>query len=186
MVQTFILFPYPLYLHWRPPCLGHTRRTLVVQSTLGTRLNPALYSEYLRKEHERYERRKEVGSIKLVHDMTNTEKRHARKSWRQRKQRLLQRSWQAENKITVKPREADRYRKQLERIEKRTQYIDSPRSKTRNLFQGKKVSNAARRSLLFYNVLIMDWEKNTNRRKQTDRSNNLTIFLSNLFLRSTD
>jgi hypothetical protein len=49
--------------------------------------NPALYSEYLRKEHERYERRKEEGSIKLVHDMTNREKRHARKSWRQRKQR---------------------------------------------------------------------------------------------------
>jgi len=66
---------------------GHTRRTLVVQSTLGTRLNPALYSEYLRKEHERYQRRKEYGSIKLVHDMTNREKRHARKSWRQRKQR---------------------------------------------------------------------------------------------------
>lgn len=47
--------------------------------------NPVLHEQYLQKEHERYEKRKAEGSIKLIQDMTSREQRHIRKAWRQRK-----------------------------------------------------------------------------------------------------
>ena len=43
--------------------------------------------QYLQKERERYHKRKEKGEIKLIHDMSEREKRLARKNWRVRKQR---------------------------------------------------------------------------------------------------
>jgi len=159
--------------------------------------------------------------------MTNREKRHARKSWRQRKQRQKKKQtslnrhlndtqpptpntsvsdeyrqkWRSGRtravcyrevdklkiKLQTKTREANRYRKRLEHIEKRTQDINSPRSKTRNLLQGKKVINAARKSLLFQNVPIMGLREKYKQAK-TYRQKQLlnNFFLSNLFLRSTD
>ena len=189
--------------------------------------NPVLYSEYLRKEHERYERRKAEGSIKLIHEMTNREKRYARKSWRQRKQRQKERQTSMNNllndtppstpstsadfeyrresrktsgrkrirrenascyrqveklkvKLQVKMREADRYRKRLQRYENRTKNFDSPRTKTQNLLKGQRVCNAAKKSLLFHNVLVQGLKE---KYKQA-RANAEKQLLDKVFIRS--
>ena len=44
------------------------------------------YSNYLCKEHKRYEKKKEKGVIKLVNKMSEQEKRIVRRSWRKQKQ----------------------------------------------------------------------------------------------------
>ena len=44
--------------------------------------NPDAYEDYLKKERERYSRRKEIGSRKLVADMTGREHRRQRAAWR--------------------------------------------------------------------------------------------------------
>ena len=49
--------------------------------------NAEEYETYLRKERARYHKRKEKGEIKMVSDMTEREKRHKRKFWRQHKQK---------------------------------------------------------------------------------------------------
>ena len=53
---------------------------------LWKRENEAEYSSYLKKERNRYQKRKEKGDIKLVADMTDREKRSARRRWKLRKQ----------------------------------------------------------------------------------------------------
>ena len=53
--------------------------------------NPELYTNYLKKENERNEKRKAEGTIKLVSEMTSREKRSTRKAWRENKKRQKQR-----------------------------------------------------------------------------------------------
>ena len=53
---------------------------------LRKRENEAEYSSYLQKERNRYQKRKDKGDIKLVADMTEREKRSARRMWKLRKQ----------------------------------------------------------------------------------------------------
>ena len=47
--------------------------------------DPIRYAEYLQKERERYQKRKEDGKIKSIAELSNREKRRKRKDWRKKK-----------------------------------------------------------------------------------------------------
>src|SRR4029434_2863449 len=49
--------------------------------------DPMKHQEYLRKERERNEKRKEEGKLKCISDLSNREQKKVRKSWRKRQQK---------------------------------------------------------------------------------------------------
>lgn len=49
--------------------------------------NESTYTEYLRKERERYKKRKEAGKVTLIADMNPRDQRKTRRQWRSRKRK---------------------------------------------------------------------------------------------------